>query len=87
VKEVVVESLSSPGCHNCKVFEEFWHSVESGYPNVKYRNISVMTPEGMKMASKYGIFASPGIVINGELFFTGGVNRDKFIQKIKELST
>ena len=46
-----------------------------------------MTPEGMKMASKYGIFASPGIVINGELFFTGGVNRDKFIQKIKELST
>ena len=87
MKEVVVESLSSPGCHNCKVFEEFWHSVESGYPNVKYRNVSVTTPEGMEMVSKYSIFTSPGIMINGKLFSTGGVDKDKFIQKIKELST
>ena len=86
MKEVVVESLSSLGCHNCEVFEAFWHSVESQYPNVKYRNVSITTPEGMEMASKYSIFTSPGIVINGELFSTGGVDRDKFIQKIKELN-
>ena len=86
MKEVVVESLSSPGCHNCRVFEEFWHSVESEYPNVKYRNVDVTTKEGMEMAGKYSIFASPGIIINGELFSTGGVDKDKFIEKIKELS-
>ena len=87
MKEVILEELSSPGCHICKIFEEFWHSsIESQFPNVRYRNISVTTPEGIEMVGKYGIFASPGIIINGELFSTGGFNREKFIQKLKELS-
>ena len=86
MKEVVVESVSSPNCHNCRIFEEFWHSIESQYPNVKYRNISVIDSEGAEMASRYGIFVSPGIIINGELFSVGGVDKDKFTQKIKELS-
>ena len=38
------------------------------------------------MAGKYMILTSPGIVINGELFSTGGVNQEKLINKIKELS-
>ena len=86
MKKVILEELSSPGCHDCKVFEEFWRSVESQYPNVQYKNISLVSPEGMEMVSKYMILASPGIVINGELFSTGGVNQEKFINKIKELS-
>ncbi len=48
--------------------------------------MSITTPEGMEMAGKYSIFASPGIIINGELFSTGGVDKDEFIKKIKELS-
>jgi alkyl hydroperoxide reductase subunit AhpF len=86
MKEITVEALSSPGCHNCQVFEDFWNSVASEYPNVKYRHIEITDPEGMEMASKYSIFSSPGIVVNGELFSTGGVNKDEFLAKIKELS-
>jgi len=86
MREITVESLSSPGCHNCRIFEEFWHSIESQYPNVKYRNVEVVTPEGMEMVRKYGIFSSPGIIINGELFSMGGVDKDKFVEKIKQLS-
>ena len=86
MKKIILQELSSPGCHDCKVFEEFWHSVESQFPNVQYQNISVVSPEGMEMVSKYMILASPGIVINGELFSTGGVNQKKLIDKIKELS-
>lgn len=86
MKEVTVEALASPGCHNCKIFEDFWNTISSQYPNVKYKHVEITTPEGMEMAGKYGIFASPGVVINGELFSTGGVNKDKFIEKIKELS-
>ena len=86
MREVTVESLSSPGCHNCKIFEEFWHTVEKDYPNVIYKNKNLFDKEGMEMASKYGILASPGIVINGELFSVGGVDKDKFIEKIKSLS-
>lgn len=86
MKKIILEELTSPGCHNCKAFEEFWHSVEGQFPNVLYKNISVTSPEGTEIASKYMILASPGIIINGELFSMGGFNQEKFIKKIKELS-
>jgi len=86
MKPVTVESLSSPGCHNCKAFEEYFETIKSHFPNVTYRNISILSPEGMEMAAKYSIFASPGIVINGELFSTGGIDKDKFLEKIKQSS-
>ena len=51
-----------------------------------YKDISLTTPEGQEMVSKYMIFASPGIILNGELFSTGGVNQKEFVEKLKELS-
>ena len=86
MKPVTLEELSSPGCHICKEFEEFWRSLEKDWPKVTYKNVSVITPEGQEMAQKYMIFASPGIILNGELWATGGFNRDNFIEKLKELS-
>jgi hypothetical protein len=53
---------------------------------VTYKNISVITPEGQEMAGKYMIFASPGVVVNGELFSTGGVDKARFVAKLKDLS-
>lgn len=84
--EVMLQELSSPGCHNCKAFEEYWRSIEKDFPAVKYQNVSILEPEGQALAIKHGIFASPGIVLNGELFSTGGVDRSRFLAKIKELS-
>ena len=83
---VLLEELVSPGCHICKEFEEFWHSIEKNWPDVTYKKVDVTTPEGQEMAQKYMIFASPGIILNGELFASGGFDRDKFINKLKELS-
>jgi len=83
---IMLEELSSPGCHICKQFEEFWHSIEKDWPNVTYKNVDVTTPEGTELAQKYMIMASPGIIINGELWSTGGFNKDKFVEKLKELS-
>lgn len=86
MKKVLLEELSSPGCSHCRAFEEFWHGVEKDWPNVTYKNISVTTPEGMALVQKHMIFTSPGVVINGELFSTGGVDKEKFLTKLKELS-
>lgn len=86
MKPVLLEELSAPGCHICKQFEEFWHSIEKEWPNVTYKNVSVVTPEGQAMAQKHMIFASPGIILNGELWATGGFDKGKFIEKLKELS-
>ena len=86
MKPVVLEELSSPGCHNCATFKEFWESIEKDWPNVTFTEVSLTDPAGQEMVQKYQIFASPGIVINGELFSTGGVDKDKFLEKLKELS-
>lgn len=86
MKPVLLEELSSPGCTHCKAFEEFWHSVEKNWPNVIYKNTSILTPEGQELASKHMVFASPGIFVNHELFATGGYNKDQFLTKLKEVS-
>jgi hypothetical protein len=84
--KIVVEELSAPGCVHCAEFERFWKSIEKDWPEVTYKKIMVTTPEGMELVHKYMIFASPGIIMNGELFATGGVNKGKFVEKLKELS-
>jgi len=86
MKPVTLEVVHSPGCHPCKLFEEFWHSIEADWPNVTFRDISLITPEGQAMAQKYFILASPGIIINGELWATGGFDREKFLTKLREIS-
>ncbi len=87
MKDVVLEELFSPGCHNCAGFKEFWESVKGNWPNVQFKELSIVTPEGQELVQKHQIFASPGIILNGELFSTGGVDKDKFIKKLTELST
>lgn len=86
MKPIVLEELTAPGCQICRAFEEFWHSVEKDWPNVTYKKVDVTTPEGQEMAGKYMIFSSPGIILNGDLFATGGFDRQKFVEKLKELS-
>ncbi len=86
MKEVIVEELSSPGCHNCAAFKAFWETIKDQWPNVKMTELSIVDPAGQELVQKHQIFASPGIIINGELFSTGGVNKDQFIAKLTELS-
>jgi len=87
MKHIVLEELVSPGCHICRAFEEFWHSIENQWPNVAYKKVDVLTPEGQALAKKYMIFASPGIILNGELWASGGFDKEKFVDKLKELSS
>lgn len=86
MKEIVLEELSSPGCHNCAAFREFWENEKVNWPQVTFKEFSITDPEGQEMVSKYQIFASPGIVINGELFATGGIDKKAFLEKLTELS-
>lgn len=86
MKPITLEVLTSPGCTHCHAFLEHWKEVGASWPNVTLKEISLMTPEGTEMAGKYQIFASPGIVLNGELWATGGFDKEKFTAKLKELS-
>ena len=84
--QVNLEILTSPGCKICHSFKEFWSTASKDWPNVTMKDMSVVTPEGQELVQKYMIFASPGIILNGELFASGGFNKDKFLEKLKSLS-
>ena len=87
MNQIVLEELSSPGCHNCAAFKEFWESEKGNWPNVEFKEVSLLDPAGQEMVQKYQIFASPGIILNGELFATGGINKAEFLEKLKVLSS
>ena len=52
---------------------------------MQIEEIDVVTPKGMELVQKYGIMASPGIIINNELFSTGALNKEDFVKKLNEL--
>ena len=85
-KPINLELLVAPGCAICKRFEEFWATIEKDWSNVSFRKVDVVTPEGQQTAQKFMIFASPGIILNGELWASGGFDKEKFVAKLKELS-
>ena len=85
-KPISLDVLASPGCHTCHEFEEFWKTIAKDWPNVAFKHFDVTTPEGAELPGQYMIFASPGIILNKELFATGGFNKEKFTAKLKQLS-
>lgn len=86
MKNISLEVLTAPGCVHCHEFEEYWKSVEKDWPNVTHKETSIITPEGQELVSKHQIFASPGILIDGEVWATGGFDKTKFLEKLKTLS-
>jgi glutaredoxin len=87
MKNITLQVLTAPGCTHCHEFLEFWKGEAAKWPNVTMKELSLITPEGQEMVGKYQIFASPGIILNDELFATGGFSKEKFLAKITELSS
>lgn len=78
--------VSSPGCLHCKAFEGWWEKVKGQFPAVEFRKVDVTMPEGQQLAQQHMILASPGIIINDELFSTGGVDEGLLLKKLQALS-
>jgi len=71
-----VEILTTPDCANCSVVEKMLDEM-----NIPYEVIDVTKkPEYLE---KYPIFTAPGIVINGNLEFTGIPKKEKLIEKLR----
>lgn len=86
LKKISLISVSVPGCIECRRFEEHWGELKAEFPNVEYKNISAISPEGQELVSQHGIMMSPGIIVNDELFGVGGIDMDAFTARLKELS-
>lgn len=81
-----VQFLTMPGCHNCKAAKKILDEIMPDFPKVEVEEIDMTTPAGQELVQKYSVMASPGIVINGELFSTGGVDKKKLIERLKTLT-
>lgn len=71
-----VEILTTPDCTNCSVVEKMLDEMK-----IPYEIIDVT--EKSEYLEKYPIFTAPGIVINGNLEFTGIPKKEKLIEKLK----
>ena len=86
MSKIKIQEVSAPGCVNCAKAKKILEGeIKSEFPNVEFEYIEMMSDQGQKMIQEYGIMSSPGIIVNGELFSVGGLNKDKLIEKINSL--
>ncbi len=81
-----VELLSAPACIHCAEVKKLLEELKPDFPALEVEEIEVTTPRGTELAQKYMVFSSPGIIINGELFATGGATKEQLREKLKTLS-
>ncbi len=80
-----IKFLTMVGCHNCAAAKKIFDEIMPEYSDIKVIEIDITSTEGQELVAKYSVLASPGIIIDDELFSTGGVDRDKLIDKLKSL--
>lgn len=56
------------------------------FPDVEVEYIDLFTEEGQKMMQEHNILFLPGIFVNGEFISFGGLDRDKLVKKLRELT-
>lgn len=80
-----LQFLTMPDCHTCAKVKKIIEEVKPDFPDLEVEEIDITTPKGQEMVQKYSIMSSPGIIIEGELFSSGGVNKEKLVEKLKSL--
>lgn len=78
-----LQFLTMLGCHTCAGVKKIIEEIKPDFPGLEIEEIDIASEEGQKVVQKYGIMSSPGIIIDEELFSTGGVNKEKLIKKLK----
>ena len=76
-----IKILTTPGCAACAEVEKIIERIRPRYPGLKVEKIDVT--QQPDILTKYPIFASPGIVIDGKLEFVGGATEKDLREKLE----
>ena len=79
---ITIEFITSLGCIECEKAKQILQEAKSAYRNIAIKEIDVMSQKGISLVTKYGIMASPGIIINDELFSVGKLEKQKLFERI-----
>lgn len=80
---VEVKMLKTPGCGACKKSRKTVEKVSEDF-DIDFEVIDLT--ENPEYAQQYRVMSAPGIVIDGEKVFEGGVKEKELRQKLESLS-
>ncbi len=74
--------ITVPNCVQCAKAKKVIEKVQSDFPEMNVEYIDVT--EHPEILQKYRVMSSPGIVINGKLEYTGGLDEKAFRDQLKK---
>lgn len=80
---IELKILATPGCAPCKVVEGIATKLRGEFPHLRVEKIDLM--EHPEVAAKYGVVASPTMVINDTVVFVGLVSEARLRAKLEEI--
>lgn len=78
-----VQLVTSQSCSHCMQAKDALDRIAKDMPNLQVEVVDLLKPEGMELAQKHGIMASPGIIINGKLAFQGGATEEQLREALR----
>ncbi len=80
-----LQLLTSSGCGHCAEAKKILEEIKPDFPELEIEEVDMTTDEGQEMLGKYMVMSSPGVIINGELFSQGGLDKAKLVEKLESL--
>lgn len=77
--------VTREGCVHCAQTKEILKKIKPEFPELAIEEIDMTSPKGQELIAKYSIMASPGIIINDELFSMGGTTEKELQDKFTEM--
>ena len=84
---IQIQFLTAPGCSECEQAKAVFQEVKRKFPDLKLqiKEVDITTLKGLELAIKHSVLSNPGVIINGELFSSGSLDKENFISKILSL--
>ncbi len=76
--------ITVPNCVQCAKAKKVIEKVQPDFPDMRVEYIDVT--EHPEILQKYPVMSSPGIVVNGKLEYTGGLDEAAFRDRLKKIS-
>ncbi len=76
--------ITVPNCVQCAKAKRVIERVQPDFPDMKVEYIDVT--EHPEILQKYPVMSSPGIVVNGKLEYTGGLDERAFRDQLQKIS-
>ncbi len=76
--------ITVPNCAQCAKAKHVIEKVQPDFPDLKVEYVDVT--QHPEILQQYRVLSAPGIVLNGKLEYTGGLDEAAFRARLRQLS-